>query len=105
MLHSKEMRKINYRFAAKEISYAENEIEKAARNGEFSVRFNILVMSTKGDNEVIKNMEKCITSALFEAGYVVTFMIDEAAPQIHYYVKWGVLPEGTLSEMKGDNTL
>ena len=107
MRTAKEMRRFNYHFAAKEIAYAENEIEKAARNGEFSVKFNILVMGTKGDNEVLKNMEKCITSALFEAGYVVIFMIDELAPQIHYYVKWGVLPEteSTSSEMKRDDTL
>lgn len=105
MRSAKEMRRLNYRFAAKEIAYAENEIEKAARNGEFSVKFIILVMGTKGENGVLKNIEKCVTSALFEAGYVVNSMIDELAPQLHYYVKWGVLPESTLSEMKGDNIL
>lgn len=103
MRTAKETRNLNYRFAAKEISYAENEIEKAARNGEFSVKFSIPVMSTKGDNGVLKNIEKCVSSALFEAGYVVNSMIDELTPQLHYYVKWEVL--STLSEMKGDNTL
>lgn len=105
MRTAKEMRSFNYRFAAKEIAYAENEIEKAARNGEFSVTFNILVMGTKGDNGVLKNIEECVSSALFEAGYVVNSIIDELTPQIHYYVKWEVLPKSTLSEMKGDDTL
>lgn len=91
MLHSKEMRKINYRFAAKEIEIVENHIEDEAAKGRFSTKFTLDIPENTEDEEpetLLRRYEQCIVSALVTAEYKVTSALVSDKHAINLYIDW-----------------
>jgi len=91
MRTAKEMRRFDYRFAAKEIEIVEKHIEEEASKGWFSTRFTLDIPYNTEDEEpesLLQRYERCIVSALITAEYKVTSARVRDKHAIDLYIDW-----------------